>query len=201
MTVIDVVQETMRLGGFLHDAAARVGVAVETLRTWRTMGNRCLAEITQGKRRRSEMNRHERNCATLAAKMDLAEAEARTSLMALVNKVAHGEYKRKETTTETDAAGAVIKNVTREIDVGPDSHMISWWLQHRWPADFNRSRLEITGADGGAVQVDATPIVDKVRRHLADIQAARAESDPAAMEAMVSGAGEAVAGNGNGHHP
>jgi len=191
----------MRLGGFLHDAAARVGVAVETLRTWRTVGNRCLGEVTAGKRRRSDMSRHERNCATLAAKIDLAEAEARTGLMMVAGQLARGGITRKETTTKSvnaPAGAVVVETITREIEVGPDGHMVAWLLQHRWPGDFNRSRLEITGADGGAVQVDATPIIEKVRRHLADIQAARAETDPAALETLMA---EPATPNGNGHHP
>ena len=54
---------------------------------------------------------------------------------------------------------------------------------------------------GGQVTVhqpDATPIIEKVRRHLADIQAARAETDPAALETLMA---EPATPNGNGHHP
>lgn len=200
VTVTDVVVETMGMGGFLKDAAARIGVPVDALRTWRTLGHRSLGQITTGQRRRSEMSQHERNCMAMAARMDEAEAGARTRLLDVAGKLAHGGLTRTETTiktTQPTVDGVLVgepievERVTREIEAGPDGHMIGWLLQHRWPADFNRSRLEVTGADGGAILVDSTPIVEKVRAHLADIRSARAETDPEALQAM-------VAGNGNG---
>jgi hypothetical protein len=199
LTVIDVVVETMRMGGFLKDAAARVGVDVNTLRDWRTKGSRCLIELNNGRRRRSQMSQHERNCMTMVLQMDEAEAEARTALLMVTNQLARGGHKRTETTTETDAVGNITKSVTREIEVAPDSHAAAWLLSHRWPADFGATRVEVTGADGGPIKIDDAPLIDRIRAHIADIRDARAESEPAALETMLSGTNGSN-GNGDGHN-
>lgn len=206
LTVTDIVVETMAVGGFLHDAAARVGVSVEALRRWRTTGNACLAEITNGARRLSEMRAHERRCIVLVQRMDDAEAEARTALLQVAHGIANGGGTRTETTVKllqpTDADGAPkgdpieLERTTRTIEAAPDGHMVGWLLSHRWPADFNRQRIEVTGEGGGPVQVDATSALDKIRQHLADIKAAREETDPERLEAAIAGNG-----SGNGHHP
>lgn len=205
LTVTDIVVETMSVGGFLHDAAARVGVAVETLRRWRTTGNAALADLANGTRRLSDMKAHERRCITLVQRMDDAEAEARTALLQVANGIANGGGTRTETTVKllqpTDDDGAPkgdpieLERTTRTIEAAPDGAMVGWLLSHRWPADFNRNRVEITGEGGGPVLVDATPALEKIARHLADIKAAREETAPDALEAALAN------GNGSAHNP
>lgn len=201
-SIADIVVETMAVGGFLHDAAAKVGYPVETLREWRKLGARCLAEILAGTRRRSEMTAHQKRCMELVHRMDRAEAEARTSLLALARGLATGGLTRTETTVKTitpvvngeKAAEPVeVERTTRTVEAAPDAHMVSWLLSHRWPADFGRTRVEVTGEGGGPVQVDARPIIDVITQHLADIRAAREETAPERLDAI-------VAGNGNGNH-
>lgn len=201
-SIADIVVETMAVGGFLHDAAAKVGYPVETLREWRKLGAHCLAAILAGTKRRSEMTAHQKRCMELVHRMDKAEAEARTSLLALARGVATGGLIRTETTVKTitptvegKAASepVEVERVTRTIEAAPDGHMLGWLLSHRWPADFGRTRVEVTGEGGGPVRVDARPIIDVITQHLADIRTARDETDPARLDAL-------VAGNGNGSH-
>ena len=94
----------------------------------------------------------------------------------------------------------MLEHPSRTIEQGPDGHMVGWLLSHRWPSDFGRTKLEVTGQDGGPVQVDVTPAIDKITQHLADIRNARAETDPERLEALVAGVGNG-AGNGSTHHP
>jgi len=205
-TVIDVVVETMGMGGFLHDAAAKVGVSVETLRRWRQEGSKGLYEITEGTRRRSEMSRHVKLCMVLTARMDRAETDARMKLLGIADGLASGGLTRTEVTVKTItptvdkvavADPVEVERVTRTIEEAPDGRMVQWLLAHRWPADFGSTRVEVTGADGGPIVIDATPAIDKITQHLDAIRAARAETDPARLTAALAGNGE----GGNGHHP
>lgn len=200
VTVIDRVEETIRMGGFLKDAAARIGVSVDRLREWRTVGNRCLREVLAGERRRSQMTRHEKLCAELAAKIDQAEADARTHLLGLAQRMARGGLTRKETTVRRDARGAVVEETTREADLLPDTAMIQWLLTHRWPEDFGRTRLEVSGPDGAGIPLDTAPIAEQIRDAIADARSRQAETSREALEEALAG-GRNGHQQGNGHHP
>ena len=147
VTVADRVEETIRQGAFLHDAAARVGVSVETLRRWITTGNGAAADLLAGRTRLSAMTRHQRRCMDLAERVERAEADAKVALTGKAMEIARGGYVRTETSTKT-VGGTITEVTTREIEAGPDSHALTWMLAHRWPEDFGRTRLEVTGAGG-----------------------------------------------------
>lgn len=164
VTVMDRVEETIRQGCFLHDAAARVGVSIETLRRWITNGNAAAADLLAGRRRLSGMTAHEKRCIELADRVERAEAEAKLVLTGTAMKVARGGFKRIETTRRATGTGPPEVTV-KEVEVGPDSHMLSWMLAHRFPADFG-NRLEVTGAGGGPVRVDAGPALERLREAL-----------------------------------
>lgn len=202
ITIIDRVDETLRQGAFVKDAAARVGVAVETLRRWQATGVRlraALAERTadgEPVKTLADLSRHERDCVELANRMDAAEADARTALLVLGQQAARGGRERVETTIKLDANGREIERTTRTSTTEPDTRMIQWILSHRWREDFG-SRVEVTGADGGPVLVDATPIAERLRADLADVKAKRDASSRDAVEEALAAAGT----NGNGHAP
>jgi len=203
--VIDAVAAELREGAFLHDAGPMVGVTVETLRRWRSVGVKCLTEITEGRKRRSEMSTHERNCMELAGKMQLAEAEARARLRGAANALAYGGGTRTETTVKllqpVDDAGkpkgdpVELERTERTIEAAPDPGMVRWLMSARWPEDYGRTRVEHTGEGGGPIVVDARPAIERIAEHLAGIRAAREESAPERLSAALSGNG----GNGNGH--
>jgi hypothetical protein len=212
VTVMERVEETLRQGAFVKDAAARVGVAVETLRRWQATGVRKRADLMalgpdgRPKLQPSDLTAHERNCVELADRMDRAEAEARTALLVLGQRLARGGVERVERTVKMDPAGNVTETIERTTTTEADPRMIQWLLSHRWRDDFG-SRVEVTGADGGAVVIDAEPVAAKLRGLIDQVRANRADSTPEALEAaMAAGAngtnGHAPSpnGNGNGQH-
>jgi transposase-like protein len=202
ITIIDRVEETLRQGAFVKDAAARVGVSVETLRRWQSTGVRIRAELAERtadgdpKKDPTDLSPHERNCVELATRMDVAEAEARTALLVLGQQMARGGRERVEVTVKVNAQGQVLERTERTTTTEPDARMIQWILSHRWREDFG-PRVEVTGADGGPVLVDATPIAERLRADLADVKAKREASSRDAVEEALAAAGT----NGNGHAP
>lgn len=168
VTYMERIVETMRLGGFLHDAAARIGIETGTIRSWRKQGARAIADVAEGRKRRSHLTKKERQRAEMAALMDEAETEARLNLLALAAKTAQGGHKRTETTTKHVAAAgglpALVETTQREIVEAPNPGMIQWLLGHRWPEDFNRQRVEVTGKEGGPINIDAAgSALDRLR--------------------------------------
>jgi hypothetical protein len=162
MSAMDIIEEAIRAGAFLHDAAARVGVTVETLRDWRKQGVNALRQVAQGTRRRSDLSRRVRQYAELAHRMDKAEADARLLMLGTMTRVAQGGIVATETVTKVDPSGNVLETVTKRSETLPDSKAAAWMLQHRWPGDFH-GRTEITGPEGGPVQVDTTDALTRLR--------------------------------------
>lgn len=166
VTYMDRVLEAISLGGFLHDAAARIGVTVETLRDWRRQGTKAIADVAGGRKRRSHLTKRERQYAELAQGMETAEAEARLRLLGLGHRLANGGATRTETTVETIAPQGgtpqLVRTTERTLIAEPDARMITWLLGHRWPADFGTTRTELVGPDGGPVHV-AAPALDQLR--------------------------------------
>jgi hypothetical protein len=189
VTVIDRVEEALRQNGFIHDAAGRSGLAVETLRQWRAKGVRANADILAGRRRRADLDTHERRCAELATRMERAEADARLSLLAVTSALARGGLEVVHTTEKQNAGGDVLEKVVRTSRSLPDSHAATWLLAHRYPADF-AGRVEVTGPDRGPIEVAVSP-VDQL---LNAINAVRERRDG------VSSNGDTPAPAGNGAH-
>lgn len=205
-TVIDRVEGVLRLGGFMKDAAARCGVSIETLRRWIALGNRCARELNDPDGRTlSRMKKHERDCVDLARRVEAAEADSRMGMLLLVHKEAVGGYEKVETVERVNAAGQVVETTRKTSTAAPNGSMATWWLMHRHPEDFARTRVEVTGAGGGPVEVNVTNVVDKLKERLAEVRSMAAGSDPASIEAAIaaaaSGHGNGNGTNGNGDHP
>ena len=187
VTYMDRLVEAVQLGGFLHDAAARVGVTVETLREWRKLGAAANADVLAGKKRRSHLTKRVRQYALLAQRLETAEAEARLKLLGLGQRLAQGGYERTKTITRTIAATGgqpqLVETTTEVATAEPDPRMITWLLGHRWPADFNRTRVELTGAGGGPIRTDPRSALDQLR---AAVETAR-QPPPNGQEPHVAG--------------
>lgn len=173
LTVIDAIVDTIEGMGFLHDAAARVGVAVETVREWRKLGARANADLYSGRRKRGELQAHEKRCAELAARLAQADANARMRLLGIARDVAAGGLETVETVTRAvqvnEGEPRITEITTRRTSSLPNAGMVTWLLGHRWPGDFNRTRVEVSGPDGGPVPVDTTSARDRLNAKLDEI--------------------------------
>jgi hypothetical protein len=206
MSVMDVVEETMAAGGFLKDAAARVGLTAAVLREWRTLGAKARADVLQGARKFSDLSARERQCAELDERITRAEADARAGALATLQHLGRGgiEVVTETVRTRPDGRQERTRKVERTL---PDSHALTWFLQHRHPEDFNRSTVTVTGHEGGPVQVDVRPALDRLLDKLAAVREQQQSTGADALqEALAAGArvthanGTGVNGNGNGAH-
>src|SRR5262245_30573678 len=153
--VIDRVVETIQVNAFIHDAASRAGIATETLRQWRRRGVEASADLLEGRKRRSDLDTLTKRCVELAARMEKAEAEARVLLLGAITQLARGGMEQTRTVEKVDAStGDVLERVEERRKLLPDTRAITWLLANRYPADFVQ-RVEITGPEGGPVQVES----------------------------------------------
>jgi hypothetical protein len=175
VAVWDRAADVIRLGGNYTDAAVRVGVAKFTFADWLRQGARLVAGVASGGIDAADLDAHQRGLVNLVEAVDRAESEAKLVYLGLLDRVARGQDVRV-VTVKVDAQGQEIERSERTEQRGPDAATIRWRLERRWPEEFApRVRAEITGADGGPVEVDvatrAAELAEELRRHLTNGQA------------------------------
>lgn len=180
--VIDRAVDTIRIGGSVRDVADRCGLDQSVVREWLRRGTAVSADIFGGRRLMGDLTRHERKCFEFVQLTAQAEADGKAYLLGLAEQVARGGFV-VETVTEkvdptklVDGKPVVLERTTKRTLAAPDGPMIRWRLAARWPAEF-RNRVEITGAEGGPVQVDASPIIDRLLSELERIATNTAATD------------------------
>lgn len=186
ITLMDRAVETLRFGGFTADVAARCGVSVATVREWERIGTATLVALQDGSKRTHQLTPAERNAARFVTACTKAEADGKMLLLGLAESLSRGGAVQKVTTVKANAKTGVVETTTKEIPALPDSQMIRWRLERRWPADFGpKQAVEITGKDGGPVRLD---IPESVRAlyagldRLATEKAEGPENEPEAPE-------------------
>jgi hypothetical protein len=157
VTAMDRIEETLRSNGFIHDAAARAGLATETLRTWRAKGVRAQAAVLNGRRRTRDLTVHEQRCVELARRMERAEADAKLALTALLTRASQGGLQQVRIIEQVDPdTGVVLSRRQETITLPRDIKAAMWLLSHRYPVDF-AGRVVVTGPEGGPLQLDVSP--------------------------------------------
>lgn len=201
--VIDRAVETFRLGGSQRDVADRCGVAREVVREWVRRGTVVSSDIFAGRRLVAELTRHERKCFDFVQLTAQAEAEGKVYLLGLAERLSAGGY-IVETVTEKveaqeDGTLKVVERTTKRATAAPDGQMIRWRLATRWPEEFSqRGSLELTGPDGGPVQIEAMPIIDRMLGELDRIAINTTATDE--LLSAVDAGGSTAATNGQ-HTP
>lgn len=205
VTVLDRTLETLRVGGLVHDAAARCGIDTGTMNRWLREGARVAADVLAGRRASKDLDDHERDAMRFHHAVAQAEADGKVTLLRLSQHLAQGGIPVTTTTTKvsqgrervlrddgTEYLPALppIEEVTTKVErTLPDSTMIRFRLERGWPDEWGRaSRLELTGADGGPIElVDRTPIdrlMDALDNLAAQRQAAKAAIEVQEVESL-----------------
>lgn len=114
--------------------------------------------LDRGEVTKSKLTAYERKCMEFSAKLseEIARAEAR-AIHGAVTPALSRQTRRKTTTKYVgqDAENRPIM-VTEETvyDDPPDTKNLIWWLTHHPGTPYqDRTRLEVTGADGGPIEV------------------------------------------------
>jgi hypothetical protein len=116
-----------------------------------------------------------------------ARADVAVRGVALIQRVASGGAVLKETTRRyrDPATGQVVTETERTFSP-PDAKPIQWLLERTHRQEFGKtSALEVTGADGGPVQVDNGDVVTTLAARLAALTAERRQEIEAAPEDVV----------------
>lgn len=154
VTAADRIVATLRANGFMHDAAARAGIATETLRAWRTKGNRARGDITNGRRRFEDLDDHEAACVELADRMERAETDAKVELVEVLLATARGGLIQQRVIEQVNPdTGEVLSRRVEKITAPHDAKWAAWLLSHRY-SDYRGHQVELTGPGGGPIQLD-----------------------------------------------
>jgi hypothetical protein len=200
VTVLERAVDTLRVGGYISDAAARCGVTEATMHRWLRTGARLANDLLSGRRTSRDLTDEERDQLRFAQACAEAEAEGKAVLLQLSHRLSVGGIPVETVTIKeveptpavTDAEGRIIRpaipgareTTTKRETTLPDGQMIRWRLAARWPEHYGpRGRMEVTGEGGGPIEVaDRTP-VDALIATLSRMAAQQSAIDAASVEA------------------
>jgi hypothetical protein len=115
-----------------------------------------------------------------------ARAEVAVRGVALIQRVAAGGAVVKETTRRYRDGNGQMVTETEKTFAPPDARPMQWLLERTHRQEFGRaSQVEVTGADGGPVQVDNGDVVTTLAARLAALTAERRREIEAAPEDVV----------------
>jgi transposase-like protein len=172
ITVYDRVEETLRIGGYIEDAAARCGIAASTFYKWRREGERLQQAIEAGVTSQTKLTATEKDCLRFAETVAKAQAEGELLLLGQLERLARGGIEQTTTTVKVDGDGNEIERTTKTSHTLPNVAAITWRLEKAHPHKWGRHRVEITGADGGPIQVSedrAETLADRLEAYLAGV--------------------------------
>lgn len=157
-------------------AAEIAGVGRETLYGWLRQGARARDHLARGERP-SALTPLERRCAEFTD--DLMRALAFAEGTAVNSVVRAGSQPSVETKRTTRCVGLNDEGVpiyAEEVTTTerpPDWRAHTWWLERRVTAYHLRQSVELTGADGGPIEIDFAArlegVVQKIRAYQASI--------------------------------
>jgi hypothetical protein len=143
------------VGASLADAGSAYGISKATMYRWRKHGR-------DEARRRDEGGVPDPDLDLLVQfsdDLDRAQGEAKVEALTIVRQFALG-VEKVETTTRTrdvvlDGQVVTLRETVEKKTVERAWQPAAWFLERRFPAEFAlKNRLEVTGEDGGPVQVE-----------------------------------------------
>lgn len=165
-------------------AAELAGVSRSILYGWLSTGARAQIHLAGGGKR-SELTALERRCADLSEAIGRAMAIAEgTAINGIIRAGTQPgvETKRTKRCVGLDDGGQpVYAEETTTTERPPDHRALTWWAERRVPAYHLKQSLELTGADGGPLEIEfavrLAGIEEKIRKHQAAIAAESREGE------------------------
>lgn len=146
--------EALRIGEYVETAAALANVDKTTVYEWLKVGAHATDQITRQGKHLRDLTRHQRDCMEFSHAVAEAQALARTDDVATLAEVARGGRQIVTTTTKRNADGQVLEHTTRTETAQPNVAALMWRLERRWPDEWGRRRIEVSGPDGEAIPVE-----------------------------------------------
>ncbi len=167
----------------LIHAVTFAGIGQSTFHRWMQRGEAEEARVEDGHAESAE----EAPYRQLWQQVSRARARVAIDQVEIVGRAAAGGYVVKERTRRFKDPGSGQVVTETETDYAPPEWQAArWLLEKSFHREFGRNSLEVTGADGGAVQVEhgVTPEVADLAARLAEFAARR---EPAQLQAPSSG--------------
>lgn len=167
ITVADTIVRAVRAGNYIEAASAMAGVNKDTVYRWLREGarHRLAAEATDDPDTYlNNLGPNDQGYVRFSDAVAQAQAEAEAEDVALLQSLARGGRTLEHRTVKTLADGSTESTVRSEV-LPPDAATIRWRLERRFPDRWGRQRLEVTGAEGGPVELS----IDEKRAAVADL--------------------------------
>lgn len=157
VTAAERIIQVLETGEFLHAACVAAATDGSTLNQWIDKGSDAARKRGRGER----LTANERRYLAFALEVGAAQARGRERIIGSISAAAAGAVK-KITQTKKDKDGNVVETIERTEELPGDVNAAQWIAERRWNRDWGRrQQLEVTGAEGGPVQVQS-PLVDLV---------------------------------------
>lgn len=162
--VHDTIVTFVRAGNYIDAASALAGRPSRTVYDWLRIGARLEETGTQ------PATDYEQKCLAFSHAVRKAQAEAEAEDVLAIGQIASGGTTTSSKTVEVkDANGRTIETRTTTDVAGPSLAALQWRLERRFPDRWGRQRVEVTGADGGPVEVAVSP-VEKLAAKVAEVR-------------------------------
>lgn len=181
VTVADNIIELVRGGNYIETASLASGVTKDTVYRWIKEGALLnLALHNQGTTSHRELDsftEQELRLSSFSDALMRAQAEAEAQDVLTSARLARGGITVTTVTEKTEidpttGAQTIVGRTVRTETTLPDGRMVSWRLAKRNPDTWGADRVEVTGAEGGAIELTVAARRDQLLDAL-DVQAAR----------------------------
>lgn len=175
VTVAEHVVAAIRAGNYVEAAAASAGVNKDTVYDWLRQGARLNTDYHQGRITLPRPGSTDRQLMEFSDAVAAAEAEWEVAANATLERLSRPrQVEETRTTVETPADGKPVttKTVTLRKTEEADPATIRWRLERRYPNRYGRTRVEVSGPDGGpiplSVREQASEALAKAAAQLAE---------------------------------
>lgn len=156
----EIIIEAISSGNYQETAAALAGIEERTFYNWMKRGENEAKRLEQNPRLRPQQSEKIYLQFFQAVKKALASSEARD--IAVVDQAAQGGVlvAKKTVTKRTESKNGAVTETTIEEEsyLPPQWQAAAWRLERKFPDKFgkkDKSHVELTGRDGGPIQIDA----------------------------------------------
>jgi len=186
VTVADTILTLIRRGEFIETSCAVAGINKVTLHGWLQVSR----DARDKAAKRLPLTRHELDCLEFSNAIALAEAESEILVGDRI--MAAGMEPARTVTTVTKKVpvkgpdGDVSweeQTEVREVIAPPNLTALIWRAEHRFQSRWGRHAVEVTGADGGPIEVSLAERKQGVLEGLREFMAGAAHGTEVARAA------------------
>lgn len=178
LTVHDVIVEEVDRGNYVEMACGMAGVTKRAVYTWLQHGAR-IAKARHDPKPSIDLDQltdHDVACEAFVHAVDAAESRAFARNLRAVEALCEGGRQITKTKRTVRGGRVVAEETTTETTL-PDAATVRWRAERRWPNLLGRmGRIEISGVDGGPIEIDDTTRTEGLLADLERIAERHAES-------------------------